>query len=57
MPKFEEDMERELRFHLDEAAAEFMRAGMASQAAYAAAERRLGRRKSIKDEAGIRGAT
>mgnify|MGYP000169462331 CR=1 FL=1 len=50
MPKFEEDMERELRFHLDEAAAEFMRAGMAPQAAYAAAERRLGRRELIKDE-------
>jgi putative ABC transport system permease protein len=50
MRKFEEDMERELRFHLDQAAAELMQAGMAPAEAYAAAERRLGRRELIKDE-------
>ncbi|MFN0103612.1 MAG: ABC transporter permease [Bryobacteraceae bacterium] len=48
--RFEEEMERELRFHLDEAAAKYMRAGMARNAAYSAAEQRLGRREFIKDE-------
>jgi putative ABC transport system permease protein len=43
-------MERELRFHLDEAATGFMRAGMTREAAYRAAEQRLGRREFIKDE-------
>ncbi len=50
MPKFEDDLERELRFHLDASAAEFMRAGMGREAAYAAAEKRLGRTALIKDE-------
>lgn len=50
MPKFEDDMERELRFHLEESAASFREAGMSPEAALAAAERRLGRTALIKDE-------
>lgn len=43
-------MERELRFHLDEAAAEWMRRGLSREEAYARAEQRLGRRDLIKEQ-------
>jgi len=48
--RFEEEMERELRFHIDEAAAVYMKQGMPAVEAYRAAERRLGRPEFIKDE-------
>jgi len=43
-------MERELRFHVDQSAAQLMKGGLSREAAYRAAERRFGRRELIKDE-------